>query len=264
MKRHHLTWMILVAVLAMIIVSPVAADEDLDASLDNEQDAEVVLSSYWHPRIRQWDGLIREEAERRALDPDFLASVVWMESRGRPQAVGPVGAVGLMQVMPSEEGFTWRPAKAELMDPGTNLFWGARTLETVVEQGKGDIFNALAAYNGGWNQIQYRGPKHFATTIMRDYAGSLARRHNLLWSERWLAIFAIAQPEVKGPIWIADSTRDDVYFYSNDNWIPEGSLLIPEDVPPTATLSSFKDENGTPCAVGVWFYLMEEDTWLTP
>lgn len=264
MKRNPLTWMALVVILAAMLASPVMALEEPEASLESKEEVDITLSSYWHPRVRQWDELIKVEADRRGFDPDFLASVVWMESRGRPQAVGPVGAVGLMQVMPSDEGFTWRPTKAELMDPSVNLFWGARTLETVVEQGHGDIFNALAAYNGGWHQTQYRGPKHFATTILRDYAEAVAKRHDVLWSKPWLAIFAVAEPEVKGPIWIADAAREDVYFYSNKNWIPEGSLLIPEHVPPTAVLSSFEDEAGTPCAVGVWLYLIEQDTWVTP
>jgi hypothetical protein len=263
MRRTHLTWMILIAVMGMV-VSPVMAVEGLNASHDNEEDADAVLSAYWHPRVRQWDGLIREEAERRSLDPDFLASVVWMESRGRYQAVGPVGAVGLMQVMPSEAGFSWRPPKAQLLDPATNLFWGTRTLATVIQQGNGDIFNALAAYNGGWHQTQYRGPKHFATTILRDYAEAVAKRHDLLWSERWLAVFAVTGPEVRGPIWISDSARDDVYFYSNENWIPEGSLLIPDGVPPTAVLATFEDEGGNTCTVGVWFYRMGQDAWLVP
>ena len=264
MKRNPLRWAALAMILAATLVSPVLAVESLDANDDHEDEIQTVLSPYWHPRVQRWDALIQVEAERRGLDPDFLASLVWMESRGRPQAVGPVGAVGLMQVMPNEAGFTWRPTKAELMNPSTNLFWGARTLQTVMRQGEGDVFNALAAYNGGWHQTQYRGPKLFATTILRDYAEAVARRHDLLWSERWLAIFAVTEPEIRGPIWIADATRDDVFFYSNDNWIPEGTLLIPEHVPPTAILASFEDEAGASCAVGVWFYRVGQDAWLTP
>jgi hypothetical protein len=245
-------------------VGPAWAWADVgDIGLEKD-DVDVVLSSYWHPRVQQWSDLIVEEAAHRELDPDFLASVVWMESRGRSQAVGPVGAVGLMQVMPREAGFTWRPTEEQLMDPSVNLFWGTRTLATVIKQGDGDIFNALAAYNGGWHQTQYRGPKHFATTILRDYAEVVAQRYDILWSEHWLAVFAVTTPGVKGPIWIADSARDDVYFYSNDNWIPEGSLLIPEDVPPTAILASFEDVKGRSCCVGVWLYRMGEDAWVQP
>ncbi|MCD6285279.1 MAG: transglycosylase SLT domain-containing protein, partial [Anaerolineae bacterium] len=168
------------------------------------------LSRYWSPRVQQWESLIVQEAERRQLDSDLLASLVWMESRGDAVAVGPVGAVGLMQVMPREAGFAWRPTHDELLDPETNLFWGTRTLATVVKQGEGDIFNALAAYNGGWAQIMYRGPKRFATTILQDYAHAVAARHGLD-DDGWVAFFAVDQGLIAGPIWVADADRGDVY-----------------------------------------------------
>ena len=221
----------------------------------------TTISSYWHPRVQQWSSLIVSEAEGRSLDPDFLASLIWMESRGRATAVGPVGAVGLMQVMPREAGFAWRPSREELLTPETNLFWGTRTLATVVGQGHGDIFNALAAYNGGWDQIQYRGPHIFATTILRDYAQAVARRRNFPSRERWLAIFAVAAPNVRGPIWVADSARDDVYFFSNKNWLPEGSPLIPESLPPISWVAHCEEEDGTTYSVGVWFYSVSQDKW---
>jgi hypothetical protein len=167
--------------------------------------------------------------------------------------------------MPSEAGFSWRPSRAELMDPATNLFWGTRTLATVLHQGEGDVFNALAAYNGGWDQIQYRGPKHFATTILRDYAHAVAERRGLKPYEQWIAVFAVASPEIHGPIWIADSRRDDVYFYSDENWIPEGYPLIPQNVPQTAIVAEVADEEeGTPYAVGLWLLRVEDGTWVTP
>lgn len=224
-----------------------------------------VLSNHWSYKVQRWEEIIAREANRRALDPDFLASLVWMESRGNSKAVGPVGAVGLTQVMPSEAGFSWRPSRAELMDPATNLFWGTRTLATVIQQGDGDVFNALAAYNGGWDQIQYRGPKHFATTILRDYAHAVAARRGLKSYEDWIAVFAVASPEIHGPIWIADSRRDDVYFYSDENWIPEGYPLIRRNVPPTAIVAELADEEtGAPYAVGVWLLRTDDETWVTP
>jgi len=222
------------------------------------------LSTYWSPRVRQWDTLIIQEAERRGLDPDFLASLVWMESRGDSQAIGPVGSVGLMQVMPKEAGFSWRPSRAELLDPTTNLFWGTRTLATVIHQGDGDVFNALAAYNGGWEQIMYRAPKFFATTILRDYVNAVALRHELRGQGEWRAMFAVSRSEIGGPIWVADSAREDVYLFGDQNWVPEGYPLIPEDVPPTAIVARCTDADGNPYSVGVWFYLARQDDWFVP
>jgi hypothetical protein len=220
------------------------------------------LAPYWSPRVQQWESLIAQEAERRELDPDLLASLVWMESRGDAVAVGPVGAVGLMQVMPREAGFTWRPTHAELLDPATNLFWGTRTLATVVKQGQGDIFNALAAYNGGWAQIMYRGPKRFATTILQDYSHAVAARHGLD-EGGWVAFFAVDQGEISGPIWVADADRGDVYAFGDVNLTPEGAPLIPGTAP-TSLVASCGGDEGAPCAVGMWLYHKVTERWIAP
>lgn len=222
------------------------------------------LSTYWSPKVRQWGPMILDEAEHRNLDPDFLASLVWMESRGDSQAIGPVGSVGLMQIMPSETGFSWRPSRAELLNPATNLFWGTRTLATVIHQGHGDVFNALAAYNGGWEQIMYRAPKFFATTILRDYVNAVALRHGLRGQGEWRAMFAVMTPEIVGPIWVADSTREDVFLFGDVNWVPEGYPLIPEDVPPTAVVAQCTNDAGEPYSVGLWFFMVRQDNWFVP
>ena len=222
MKPARRIWLIVgLCMLLFTVASRPIPDEtgDLDAPLAavpvKSVSAEApssapALSTYWSPRVRQWEGLIIQEAERRGLDPDFLASLLWMESRGDAQAIGPVGSVGLMQVMPKEAGFSWRPTRAELLNPATNLFWGTRTLSTVIHQGNGDVFNALAAYNGGWEQIMYRAPKYFATTILRDYVNAVVLRHGLRGQGEWRAIFAVVTSEIGGPIRVADSTREDV------------------------------------------------------
>jgi len=222
------------------------------------------ISTYWSPKVRQWGPMIVEEAERRGLDPDFLASLVWMESRGDSQAIGPVGSVGLMQIMPSETGFSWRPSRAELLNPATNLFWGTRTLATVIHQGNGDVFNALAAYNGGWEQIMYRAPKFFATTILRDYVNAVALRHGLRGQGEWRAMFAVMTPEIVGPIWVADSTREDVFLFGDVNWVPEGYPLIPEGIAPAAIVAQCTNEAGEPYSVGLWFYMVRQDDWFVP
>jgi len=218
-----------------------------------------VLSSYWSVKILRWETLIVQEANQRSLDPDFVASLVWQESRGEPDAMGPGGSVGLMQIMPKEAGFSWRPSKEVLMDPAANLLWGTRTLSIIIKQGDGDVFNALAAYNGGWEQTDSRRPRIFATTILRDYAHAVASRCGT--SGRWVAFFAVKGSYVHGPIWVADSARSDVYYYGQSNALPDGTPLI-ANVSPTSIVARFtSEETGAPLSVGLWLYNVAQDTW---
>jgi len=138
--------------------------------------ASPLLSPYWGPTITQWDELIAYYAGLRGLDPDLVASIIFEESHGLPNQISKVGAVGLMQIMPKEAGFTWRPATADLIEPGVNLFWGTRTFSQVVQQAEGGLSRALAAYNGGWDQIDLRAPKIFAGKVLDHYARAIAAR----------------------------------------------------------------------------------------
>jgi soluble lytic murein transglycosylase-like protein len=55
------------------------------------------LSSVERQRIG--DAVLRCE-KRYGLDPTLVTAMIWVESRGRPWALSPKGAMGLMQVMP--------------------------------------------------------------------------------------------------------------------------------------------------------------------
>jgi len=233
-----------------------AAQSGIDASVWPS-----ALSDIWNWRVRRWEEVIVPVAIDRGLDPDFVTALVWMESRGDSRAVGPVGAVGLMQVMPREMGYRWRPSRDTLMDPATNLAWGTRTLAIIIRQSRGDIFNALAAYNGGWAQIMYRGPKIFATTILRDYASAVAARYPS--SRRWMVLYGVVDSQgVRGPIWIADRDRSDVYLYGTVNRVPDGSPLIPDVRPASILAVSYDEDTNAPFLIGAWLFDKAARRWM--
>ena len=134
------------------------------------------LSPYWGPTITQWDGLVAYHAGQRGLDPDLVASIIYEESHGLPDQVSVVGAVGLMQIMPRETGFTWRPEMTELLKPAVNLNWGSRTFSHIVQQAEGSLNRALAAYNGGWEQEHLPATQLFAGKVLDHYARSIVAR----------------------------------------------------------------------------------------
>lgn len=90
------------------------------------------------------------------LDLELICATITHET-GRtwnPQSISPVGARGLMQIMPltgemlaRAEGISWSTAQEVLFDPVLNVRLGCRYLSTLVNTYNVD--GGLAAYNGG-------------------------------------------------------------------------------------------------------------------
>ena len=160
----------------MLAVSVLTAFAVLPVTRLAQAESSSFLSSYWGPTITQWDELIAYYAGQRGLDPDLVAAIIYEESHGLANQVSLAGAVGLMQVMPQEAGFSWRPKAAELLKPRVNLYWGTRTFSQVMQQAQVSLNRALAAYNGGWEQENLHGPKVFAAKVIDHYVRAIAAR----------------------------------------------------------------------------------------
>ncbi len=88
------------------------------------------------------------EARAVQLEPRLLLAVLLVENPWLdPTARSPVGAVGLMQVMPLHEG-RWPPCPSDLEDVEANICHGARIFAHAFRQTGGDIERALLRYNG--------------------------------------------------------------------------------------------------------------------
>ena len=89
------------------------------------------------------------------LDKALVYAMVRAESRFNPQAVSPVGAAGLMQIMPTAAAAAagddkLKTDRAPLFDPAFNLRVGQDYFTWLLERGVGhDLVRAVAAYNGG-------------------------------------------------------------------------------------------------------------------
>ena len=80
------------------------------------------------------------------LDVDLLASVVKAESGGNPRAVSPVGARGLMQLMPATAAGL---GVENSFIPDQNLRGGSAYLDALLTHYHNNLALALAAYNAG-------------------------------------------------------------------------------------------------------------------
>jgi soluble lytic murein transglycosylase len=104
------------------------------------------------------DALV-ESARRAELDPALVAGLIRQESTWNPDAVSPVGARGLMQIMPSVgaqlasgRGYPlWNPAL--LFEPDVSLQLGTAHLASSMRSGTASPARALAAYNAGASRV---------------------------------------------------------------------------------------------------------------
>lgn len=94
----------------------------------------------------RFDAYIREAAQRFQIPVAFIKAVIQIESGFNPNAVSPVGAQGLMQLMP---GTATEMQCADPFDPRENILAGTKLLRLLSNRYNGDINLVLAAYNAG-------------------------------------------------------------------------------------------------------------------
>jgi hypothetical protein len=115
-----------------------------------------LINSNYPEKILRWCELITIYAEIHDLPPNLIASIIWQESGGKPTAYSKSGAVGLMQIMPSDgiaasfmcvngPCFTNRPTISELEDPEFNIKYGTKMLARLNTK-HGNMRDALKAY----------------------------------------------------------------------------------------------------------------------
>lgn len=95
------------------------------------------------------------------IDPDLILAVAAIESGGDPRARSPVGALGLMQLMPATADDCARRLKLgeleteDLFDPELNIRLGAFYLRWLADRfGDHRPRTILAGYNAGYGRVR--------------------------------------------------------------------------------------------------------------
>jgi soluble lytic murein transglycosylase len=117
---------------------------------------EEILRAYYP---LEFAGTIRIAAQANGVPPALVAGIIRQESGFDPRATSPVGARGLMQLMPSTaremRSRLGLPAPAAgLYDPDYSIALGSAYFHQLLSGFGGNVELALAGYNGGPNRIR--------------------------------------------------------------------------------------------------------------
>jgi soluble lytic murein transglycosylase len=142
------------------------------------------------PELKSLAQTLYDEAHAHGLDPSLVLGVIEVESSYDNFAVSPVGAIGLMQILPStgkelagKLEVPWEGPQT-LFDPQVNLRLGVAYLAQM-RQRYGNLSTALAAYNCGPRCIDrrlVRGgpiPASYARRVLDAYGAHDARLGSL-------------------------------------------------------------------------------------
>jgi len=149
---------------------------DREAKESNRAPATQVARSErrWTTGRAKLDALIRQNGARYGVDPYLIFCVMEQESHFNAGAVSPVGARGLMQLMPATAA---RFGVRSVHDPAQNIAGGTRFLKQLLGRFNGRVELVLASYNAGEGAVLKYGHRVPPYRETRDYVRRISGRY---------------------------------------------------------------------------------------
>lgn len=122
-------------------------------------------AGYWDDVDMRFPMVFNQEIQKHSkaakVDPAWAMAITRRESTFIPTAKSPVGAHGLMQIMPqTAKHITGRRVPVEtLYNPNTNIDMGTDYLNYLMRQNNNNLVFATASYNAGFSRVKTWLPK---------------------------------------------------------------------------------------------------------
>lgn len=124
-----------------------------------------------------YDSYIRASAARNGVDPALMKAMMHTESAFNPNARSPVGAQGLMQLMPATAR---RFNVSNPWNPADNIEGSAKYIAWLMRRFNNNVEHAVAGYNAGEGNVdKYGGIPPFKET--RNYVQRVMSRYHSLY-----------------------------------------------------------------------------------
>lgn len=137
--------------------------------------------------------LVVRYSEAAGVDPSLAYAVMRAESSFTPVATSPVGARGLMQLMPQTAAMVLHVKKIEperLYDPELNIRLGTKHLRELIDKFGGNQTAVIASYNAGAHNVN-RWLKTYANLKGEEFIESIPFSETRDYVKKVLAVQAI-------------------------------------------------------------------------
>lgn len=107
-----------------------------------------------------YEKVVRSASKKSDVPVEFIWGIMRAESSYKASAISPVGAMGLMQIMPGTGKQMAKLLKLEnfepysLLEPDVAIFLGSKYLQRLLKKFEGEIPLAAAAYNAGPHRVK--------------------------------------------------------------------------------------------------------------